>query len=516
MTSDTSPHHFLPEWIRPGDETLRADVCVYGGTAAGVIAARTAAEAGHSVVLLNPARRLGGMTTNGLGWTDFGDKSAVGGRALRFYKDLGVEYGRDMEWRFEPHVAQRVIDGYAESLVVRSCAFLASVEMDGRDLRSLTALGGLRVEASRWIDCTYEGDLMAMAGVSYAVGRESNAAFGETINGVQLRNKHQFTEPIDPWIEPGRPASGPLPGVSLQDAPANGSPDTRIQAYNFRMCLTDREDLRVPFAAPDGYDRTDYLLASRWLTAGPDRYNEPIRDGELRKFDRLCVSHKTDTNNHGAVSSDFPGANHGWPEGDHAQREVLFQRHRRYQAGLYFFLANDTDVPARYREAFSRWGLARDEFTDTGHWPEQLYVREARRLRGETTLTEADVLRKRACPDPIALGAYAMDSHNCRRVIRNGSVKNEGDVQSELDHPYAVSYRSIVPRRGECRNLLVPVCLSATHIAFGSIRMEPAFMCLAESAALAAGLSLREGIAAQDVPYAKLRPLLDAAGQHVG
>lgn len=515
MQTDHQPHYFLPTWIRPSDETLDADVCIYGGTAAGVIAARTAQAAGNSVVLVNPARMLGGMTTNGLGCTDFGNKSAVGGRALRFYKDVGREYGREEEWQFEPSVAQRVISSYAASLDVRSCEFLAAVAMDGRDIASVQMLSGLRVRARQYIDCTYEGDLMAMAGVSFAVGRESNDCFGESINGAQLHKKHQFSAPVDPWRQEGRPDSGALPGIDLQDAPPNGSGDTRIQSYNFRMCLTDDPALRVPFAMPDGYDRIDHELAARWLNAEPDRYNDPLYKGELRKFDRLCVAHKTDTNNHGAVSSDFIGGNYGWPDGSYAQRERIFQQHRQYQAGLYYFLANDSAVPARYREAYSRWGLASDEFGDTGHWPEQLYVREARRLRGDTTLTEADVRRQRTCDDPIALGAYAMDSHNCRRIIRDGVVKNEGDVQVQLDGRYAVSYRSIVPRRGECQNLLVPVCCSASHIAFGSIRMEPAFMCLAESAALAAVLSIRAGLPVQELPYAKLRPALDEAGQHV-
>ncbi len=515
MQNDGQPHYFLPGWITPSDQTIDADVCIYGGTAAGVIAARTVQAAGQSVILLNPARTLGGMTTNGLGWTDFGNKSAVGGRALQFYRDVGKEYGREIEWCFEPSVAQRVMANYANSLDVRPCEFLASVQMEDNAIVSVRMLSGLRVQAQRFIDCTYEGDLMAMAGVSYAVGRESNACFDETINGVQLHRKHQFSKPIDPYRQPGRPESGVLPGVDLHDASPNGSGDTRIQAYNFRMCLTDDASLRVAFTAPEGYDRENYELAARWLQAGPDAYNEPIRDGELRKFDRLCVTHKTDTNNHGAVSSDFIGANYGWPEGSYTQREQIFQQHRQYQAGLYYFLANDAAVPKRYREQFSRWGLAGDEFSDTGHWPEQLYVREARRLRADAILTEADVRRDRTCEDPIALGAYAMDSHNCRRVVRDGMVQNEGDIQAELDGPYAVSYRSIVPKRGECTNLLVPVCCSASHIAFGSIRMEPAFMCLAESAALAASLSIRDHISVQQVPYRLLRGALDHANQRV-
>ncbi|MEM7807945.1 MAG: FAD-dependent oxidoreductase [Planctomycetota bacterium] len=519
-----TPHYFLPGRILRSDERLDVDVCIYGGTAAGVIAAKTAADEGLSVAILNPAFMLGGMTTGGLGWTDFGHKNVIGGRARQFYRDIGTEYGRDEEWAFEPSVAQRVIDRYAEAsgATVRHGTFLAScdVDADGR-ITEITMLGGLRCRAKVFVDSTYEGDLMAQAGVPYSVGRESNATFGETINGVQIRHKHQFDHPVDPYIVPGDPNSGVLYGVEPRDAAPAGSGDGRVQAYNFRVCLTDDAAIRVPFAAPDGYDPAHYELAARWLATldrlGPDDFNYSLReDGLIRKFDRLAKPHKTDTNNHGAVSSDFIGQSWTWPEAGYVERERLFQEHVRWQRGFYYFMANDERVPDHIRSAYAAWGLAGDEYAETDHWPHQLYVREARRLRGKATLTEADVTLKHVCDDPIAMGSYMMDSHNVQRIIRDGRVFNEGDVQLKGPGPYVVSQGCITPPDGSCPNLLVAVCASASHIAFGSLRMEPVFMILGESAALAASLAVKEGTSVQDVPYAKLRPKLEAAEQVIG
>jgi len=522
---EKSCHYFLPSWIQPLDDVERVDVCVYGGTAAGVVAARTAARLGKSVLVLQPGTTLGGMTTAGLGWTDYGKQHVIGGASRQFYCDAGKFYGKQTEeWLFEPRAAQSVIDGYARDLPVRLCQFLQGVEVEAGRIRRIRLMGGLVVEAKMFIDATYEGDLLAGAGVSYTAGREANHVYGETINGVQVHAKHQFSHAVDPYVVPGDPSSGTLPYVNARDAASDGSGDARIQAYNFRVCMTDDPALKVDFAAPEGYNPRDFELARRWFTCEKDDWNDQLPnyegrpEGLIRKFDvltpRTASGHyKTDTNNHGPVSSDFIGANYAWPEADYAERERIFQAHVRYQQGLYHFLATDPVVPERYRAVYARFGLPRDEFAETGHWPHQLYVREARRMVSDYVLTEHDTQHRRKPEDPVGMGSYAMDSHNCQRFVRDGRVLNEGDVQMPPAGPYPVSYRSIVPRRGECENLLVPVCVSASHIAYGSVRMEPVFMVLAESAAVAASQAIDRGCRVQDVPYAALRGILDASAQ---
>lgn len=393
--------------------------------------------------------------------------------------------------------------------------FLDRVELDGRRIARITLLGGLTIKARIFIDATYEGDLMAKAGVSYRIGRESNQVYNETLNGVQVRDLHQFSHPVDPFVEPGNPASGTLPHVNPADAGPNGRGDHRIQAYCFRMCMTDSPELRIPWEKPAQFDLQEYFLASRWFKGKKNQYNELILpNDELRKFDRLePAPHKTDTNNHGPFSSDFIGANYAWPESDYPQREHLYQQHVNYQKGLYWFLANDPSIPARYRERIGSFGLAKDEFEETGHWPSQLYIREARRMIGDYVPTENDCMHRKFCDDPVGIGSYTVDSHNCQRFLRDGRVLNDGDVQVPPAGPYGVSYRSIVPRKGECENLAVPVCCSASHIAYGSVRMEPVFMILGESAAIAADLALNDKVALQDLPYSALKPELIKAGQ---
>ncbi|MDA0989203.1 MAG: FAD-dependent oxidoreductase [Verrucomicrobia bacterium] len=519
-------HYFLSDWIERKDQRLKADICVYGGTAAGVVAAVKAAALGCSAIILHPGQVLGGMTTGGLGQTDFGKVHTIGGMARQFYRDLGAAYGRDEEWCFEPHVAQSVVNRYVQAagVPVQYGQFLEQVEMGAGRIRRIRMLGGLQVEARVFIDATYEGDLLAKAGVSYTVGRESNSIYGETINGVQIREKHQFSHAVDPYVRPGESGSGLLPRVNAQDAAPMGTGDNRIQAYNFRMCMTDDPDLRIPWERPSSFTDLEYELARRWFRGEKDGYNDQLPNYEglpqdlPKKFDLLTERtangfYKTDTNNHGPVSSDFIGANYAWPEATYAERERIFQAHVAYQMGHYWFLANDDAIPDRYRTVYRRFGLARDEFMDTGHWPHQLYVREARRMVADYVLNEHDTQHRRQPEDPVGMGSYAMDSHNCQRVVRDGRVLNEGDVQLPPAAPYGISYRSIVPRRGECQNLLVPICLSASHIAYGSVRMEPVFMILGESAAIAATLAIRHDLAVQDIPYTTLRPGLEAAGQ---
>lgn len=522
--SRSNLHYFLPAWIEKTDREIEADICIYGGSSAGVIAAVATVGRGKSAVIVQPGNYLGGLSTSGLGCTDYGKQHVIGGLARQFYRDLGAFYGRAEEWMFEPHAAQSVIDRYVKEagVPVYFRQYLEAVEMDGVLLRRIRLLGGLKVSARMFIDATYEGDLMAMAGVSYTVGRESNRRYGETINGVQIRETHQFSHTVDPYLEPGNPASGTLPFINQQDAAPVGSGDHRIQAYNFRVCMTDDPDLKVLWEKPADFDDGNYELARRWFSGAKDNYNDQLSsegaERAPRKFDilteRTAAGYlKTDTNNHGPVSSDFIGANYGWPEAGYHERERIFQAHVSYQKGLYWFLANDDSIPARYREAYSRFGLPRDEFQETGHWPPQLYIREARRIRSDYILTEHDTQHRRQPEDPVGMGSYAMDSHNCQRIVRDGRVLNEGDVQLEPAGPYGVSYHSIIPAVGECGNLAVPVCLSASHIAYGSVRMEPVFMVLAESAAVAACLALDANSTIQEVDYQKLREVLEASGQ---
>jgi hypothetical protein len=486
--------------------TVKKDLCVYGGSASGVICAVQAARLGRSVVVVNPAKHVGGMTTGGLSWTDFGNKAAIGGMAREFYRRCGARYGVAEEWCFEPKVAERVLEEMlAEAgVVVYPKEYLRSVRRRNGRVESLTTESGLTVEARMFVDATYEGDLMARARVSYTVGREGNRRYAETLNGVQYLDKHQFDLPVSPYVREGDPSSGLLPGIEPRARERTGTGDRRIQAYNFRLILTRKADNRLPFPKPEGYDPAEYVLTARYLAAG--------WNGAFGKFDPIRGD-KVDKNNHGATSTDYIGANYRWPTASYAERERIFQAHVRYVAGWFWFMANDPSVPADVRARMAEWGLCRDEFTDTGGWPHQLYVREARRMVSDYVITEHDCRGNLRAPDPVGLGSYGMDSHNCRRYAVDGRVMNEGDVQVGGFPPYPISYRSIVPKRGQCTNLLVPVCISASHIAYGSARMEPVFMVLGQSAAIAADLALERDCAVQDVEYAKLRSRLIEAGQ---
>jgi hypothetical protein len=492
---------------------VSVDLCIYGGTPAGITAAITAAQRNRTVILLEPGPRLGGMTTSGLGFTDIGNKAAIGGLAREFYSRLGREYEAKEAWTFEPHVAQRVFEIWVrEAGITAHCRqFLAAVEKEGQRLVALRTTSGLTVRARMFIDASYEGDLMAAAGVRHMVGREDNATYHETLNGAHVSETHQFDFPVSPYVVAGDAASGLLPGIDSSEVVV-GAGDRRVQAYCFRMCLTDDPANRAPFVQPADYDSRWYALLQRYFAAG-------WRD-VFSKFDRLRVRTKTDTNNHGAVSTDFIGQNHAWPNASYGAREKIFQAHVSYQQGLCWFLANDASVPTEVRERYATFGLCRDEFVESGGWPTQLYVREARRMLGRYVMTEHECRRSRQAPDAVALAAYTMDSHNCRRFVRAGRsasepdiVLNEGDVQVHGFPPYPISYRAIIPQASDCENLLVPVCLSASHIAYGSIRMEPVFMMLGQSAAIAADMALAESAPVQAVPYADLRTALIKAGQ---
>jgi hypothetical protein len=491
----------------PLPREFTADLCVYGGNSGGIVAAIAARRKGLRVVLLEPGRHLGGLTAGGLGFTDIGNKFAIGGLAREFYRRIGRRYGKAEWWLFEPSVAASVFRDWLDEVGV-AChfgSFLESVEMEGRRIVSLHTENGIAVTAGMFIDASYEGDLMAKAGVGYTFGREDCSVYGERINGSQLHPKHQFDLPVDPYRVEGDPSSGLLPGIDPEPhEPGRG--DHRIQAYNFRLCLTDDPGNRIPFTEPAGYRRSDYELLARYCRAG---YTPGFS-----KFDRL-IHGKVDMNNHGAVSTDYIGMNHAFPEAAYPERERIFQEHVRWVKGLLWFWSTDSDVPESFRTRIRDWGWCRDEFPETGGFSPALYIREARRLLGDVVMTEHHCRGDVTAEDSVGLAAYTMDSHNCRRIVVDGKVQNEGDVQEHSGPPYPISYRSIVPKRGECENLLVPFCLSASHIAFGSIRMEPVFMILSESAVEAANLALETGTAVQDIAYPDLRARLLAADQVV-
>ena len=509
------------------------DIVVYGGTSAGVIAAIQADRLGKSVVLIEPTHHLGGLTSSGLGMTDTGKPEVIGGLAREFYQRIKNHYATDAAWkwerrenfkwwtpdgeplwRFEPAVAEATFRALlAETKVVL-------VEGERLDLKNwgskpAAAITEIRMESGRvfrgrvFIDATYEGDLMARAGVRYHVGRESNATSGETLNGVQVAQatKHQFLLDIDPFRTPGDPASGLLPTIHPGDPGTDGAGDHRIQAYCFRLCLTDVPENRRPWEKPARYDPLRYEILRRYLAAG-------WKWQEMWRGHHLMPNRKTDTNNSGGFSSDHIGANYAYPESDYATREAIVRDHEDYQKGFWYFLATDPGVPAEVREDVNRWGLPQDEFRATGGWPHALYIREARRMVSDHVHTEMDCKRSRPTPQPVGMGSYAIDSHNTQRYVDSrGFVRNEGDVQVPLAAPYPISYLSIRPRSADCRNLLVPVCCAASHIGYGSIRMEPVFMVLGQSAATAASLALDAGSTVQDVPSDALRARLLADKQ---
>ncbi len=632
--------YYNPDTSAPAIKNLHCDVCIYGGNSAGVATALQVSRNGKTAIIIEPGNHLGGLSAGGLGETDIGNKAAIGGIPREFYRRLGQKYGVAEEWKFEPHVAEGVFKEMATEAKapVFYRQFLKSVQKEDGKITSVTMESGLTVSAKMFVDTSYEGDLMAKAGVKYAVGRESNATYVETLDGVQIHDLHQFDLPVDPYKVAGDPTSGLLPGISAEVPPPVGTGDNKIQAYNFRLCLTNDPNNRIPFEKPAGYDPQQYVLLARYLKAGWPatevfRKFDPIRNSfvapggandtpsslqvvdvtdarslisklkkaggpftlylkqqfpadlqaKLNAFDenqtpspdlvqgvvdelnrqiagplfytperfakvqmtaatraqttqnvtgdalkRLNVQllqeaypnelgsktyQKVDKNNHGAFSTDFIGGNFDYPEASYAERERIFQAHVTYQKGLMWFMGNDPSVPEAIRTKWSQWGLAKDEFPETGGWPHQLYVREARRMIGGYVMTERNCRAQEVVTDPIGLAAYTMDSHNVQRFVRDGRVWNEGDVQEKGILPYPISYRSITPKKTECENLLVPVCLSASHIAYGSIRMEPVFMILGQSAADAATLAIDRGVALQDVPYNELKAKLDAQKQ---
>lgn len=527
------------QFVSCNKDSYNADVVIYGGTSAAVIAAVEVAQSGKSVIVVSPDNHLGGLTSGGLGFTDSGNTGAIGGLAREFYHRIWLHYNEPSAWEwekqeafgnrgqgipamdgenrtmwtFEPRVAEKVFEDLVRenNIIVYRDEWLdreSGVKTENEKITSITTLSGKIFRGKVFMDATYEGDLMAAAGVSYAVGREGCEQYNEEWNGVQegvYHHSHYFKTNISPYIIPDDPDSGLLSYISDEPIAPNCSGDNKVQAYCFRLCMSNHPENRVPFAKPEGCNPADYELLARVFESGWNEW--------FSKYD-MIPNRKTDTNNHGPFSSDFIGMNYDYPEASYERRKEIIKEHENYQKGMLYFVSNDERVPEDVRNRMAEWGLAKDEFTGNGNWPHQLYIREARRMVGKYVTTENDVLGKTNVPQPVGMGSYTMDSHNVQRfVTAEGYVQNEGDVGIRPPTPYQIAYDSIVPVEEECTNLFVPVCLSSSHIAFGSIRMEPVFMLLGQSAAAAAVIAIDDKINVQDVDYGKLEKILLSKGQ---
>lgn len=524
-------------------QNKKYDLVIYGGTSAGIAAAIEASRTGKTVVVIEPSGRIGGLTTGGLGQTDIGKKEAIGGIAREFYQNIRQYYNKPENWKwqkpaeykdggqtrteeheptmwtFEPSAALTVFHEMLKNEKVELVYHQrlnreTGVRMKKGMITAIAMESGDEYEGKMFIDATYEGDLMAAAGVSYTVGREANNEYGENLNGIQFsleaktitgnhsRNSinHNFVDGVDPYVKKGDPASGLLPFISSVGPGEAGTADKGIQAYCFRMCLTDHPDNRIPFAKPAGYRELDYELLLRNYEAG---------EKAVPWINSTMPNRKTDTNNRLGFSTDYVGQNYAYPDASYKEREKIIEAHRNYQKGLMWTLAYHPRMPEQVRNEVSRWGMCKDEFEEGNGWQEQLYVREARRMISSYVMTQKNCERIETVDDPVGMAAYGMDSHHVKRYVNaEGFVKNEGNVEAHVKYPFPVSYRSIVPEKKECSNLLVPVCLSATHIAFGSIRMEPVFMVLGQSAATAACQAIDEKKAVQEISYSRLKEKL--------
>ena len=510
------------------ETTNTHDVVVYGDSSGAVVAAISAKREGRSVVLLNPTSFPGGMTASGLGATDFlGYRNTFGGIASEFYDAVAKEYGTTFVRSFEPHVGKKVF----EKMIADSGVTVVynekldrtpgkGVTMEGKRIKAITMLSGKTYQAKMFIDATYVGDLMAAAGVTYTVGREAEKQYGEDMAGVRRgdtnprvhygqKDKDHFVSDVDPYIKPGDPSSGLLPHVQKIEGLANGQGDKKIQAYNYRVCLTTNPANRIPIEKPEGYREIDHELLLRNFDAGDTRLPalvEPLAG----------TGQKVDWNNMHAVGSDYVGANHEYPEASYERRREIEKTHELYIRGFLWTMSNSPRVPEKIRERTATYGLPKDEFTDNGGWPWMIYIREARRMVTDYVTTQLDCSGVRKAPDPVALGSFGMDSHCVQHIVTDkGTVQNEGVIWRTPPRPYGISYRSIVPKKGECENLFSPICLSASHVAHGSIRMEPVFMALSQSASIAAGMAIDGKLSVQDVPYPELKLKLEAAKQIV-
>lgn len=533
----------------PGVQVVDADVVIYGGTSAGVIAAVQIGRMGGKAVIVEPGRHLGGMSSSGLGLTDIGVPGTIGGLAREFYHRIFRAYQDPDAWKhetravfmeshpnhwgirapdverlrtlfiFEPHVAEHVYDEMAREAgatvyVDQRLDLAHGVQVAGGRIAAIRTESGTEFRGKVFIDATYEGDLMAHAGVTYTVGRESRVRYNEPLNGIMPNPNHGY----DPYVKPGRPESGLLPGIDPRLDGDTGQADSRVQCYNFRVCLTDVPANRIPITKPTHYDPALYEMLARYLehypNARPGKHSYAFtallgNDENAIVLLGRVPNRKTDCNADGPFSIDLVGGSFGWPEGDYRTRNRIWQDHKDYVQGLLWFAAHDRRVPSAVRAEVARWGLPKDEFVDNGHWPWELYVREARRMVSDYVITEHDTIGARVADDPIAIGSYCCDSHKVSQYVdEKGKFHFEGQFWDERTKPYPISYRAIRPREEECSNLLVTGCMSSSHVAFASLRMEPVFMMIGQAAGAAAQIAAKSGLAVQAVPYAELHDCL--------
>jgi hypothetical protein len=524
---------------QPDTGSFKADVIVYGGTSSAVTTAVQVARMGRSVIIVSPDKHLGGLSSSGLGFTDTGNKEVIGGIAREFYQLIYAHYQKPDAWNwqkqseygnvgqgnpaidgekrtmwiFEPHAAEEAF----ETLIRRNNITVYRDEWLNREtgvvrkkgkIVSIQTLSGKIFRGKVFVDATYEGDLLASSGVKYTVGREASSVYDEKWNGVQkgvFHHGHYFKDKIDPYKTPGDASSGLLPRISPGIPGENGSGDNKIQAYCYRLCLTKLDENKVPLTKPEGYDSTQYELLARLSAA---RWNE-----FFGKYDPI-PNFKTDVNNHGPLSFDNIGMNWDYPDASYERRKEILKEHILYQKGLLWFMATDIRIPENVRKTMNQWGYAKDEFADNGNWPYNIYVREARRMIGEYVMTENDVLGKREVPKPVGMGSYTMDSHNVQRYVTpEGYVQNEGDLGVRPDRPYQIDLGALLPKEAECNNLLVTVCVSCSHIAFGSIRMEPVFMILGQSAGTVAAMAVEKRGTIYGLTYDEIKARLESDGQ---
>ena len=524
---------------RTDKEIFRADVIVYGGTSSAVVAAVQVSRMEKSVILVSPDKHLGGLSSSGLGFTDTGNKTVIGGIAREFYQLIYRHYQNPESWKwqkqseygnvgqgnpaidgenrtmwiFEPHAAEEAF----ENLISHSKVEVHRGEFLNREsgivkkndaIVSIKTISGNIYSGKVFIDATYEGDLMASAGVKYTIGRESGDTYKEQFNGIQkgvFHHDHHFKVNVDPYKIPGDPSSGLLPRISPDSPGENGTGDKKIQAYCYRLCMTKVPENRIPITKPEGYDSTQYELLGRVSEKGWKEF--------FNKYDPI-PNLKTDVNNHGPVGFDNIGMNWDYPEASYKRRSEILKEHELYQKGLLYFITTDRRIPTEVREIMKQWGLVKDEFKDNGNWPYNIYVRESRRMLGEYVMTENEVLGKTKVPQSIGMGSYAMDSHNVQRYVTpEGYVQNEGDIGVTPEKPYQIDLGSVIPKREDCTNILVPVCISSSHIAFGSIRMEPVFMILGQSSGIIASMAIDGEKSIQDLNYNDIKTKLEASGQ---
>ena len=540
-------------------QIYNSDIVIYGATSSGVIAAIEASRLGNEVILIEPSSRIGGLTTGGLGQTDIGNKQVIGGIALEFYQNIKKHYENpnnwiwqekseykdggqtrssvteDAMWTFEPSAALTVLNQMIDDEKIK---VFYNERLDRKDgvkkienkIKHIVMESGIIFSGDIFIDATYEGDLLASSGVSYTIGRESNSKYGESLNGNQpnelgktLKNKisknaahHNFIFGVDPYIVKGNPESGLLPYISEGGPGIEGAGDKGIQAYCFRMTLTDHPENRIPFKKPENYNEMNYELLFRNYEAAKGNLEEMYSYGDplIPWINSKMPNRKTDTNNQKGFSTDFIGQNWDYPEASYEEREKIIDLHRQYQQGLMWTLAYHPRIPKKVRDKVSVWGTCKDEYEREDGWQNQLYIREARRMISDYVMTQKNCERIEIIDDPIGMAAYGMDSHNVRRYVNDlGFVENEGNVEAYVEKPFPISYRSIIPKKNESENLVVPVCLSASHIAFGSIRMEPVFMVLGQSSAIIASLAIQNNMPVQDLNYNKLKSVLIDRGQ---